>query len=244
MSKVITVLGGNGYIGSRCIDFMLKHIKDIKIFSVSRSARVKYPQNKKDERVEIVKGDCLNPSTFEEVIRQSTGIIHSIGILFGNDEQYQKANKESCLRVAKMANENKNKVNFVYLSASRGIPFPLSLKYSGYIKSKRECEKELLHSFHNINPIILRPGFVKSKEKPMTIPIYYGVNSAEFFERKILNKISPNLGQKLELPSKGIELDVLTKWITAGALGMLMSDEIYSNDYMNIKENYEKLHFV
>lgn len=233
MSRVITILGGNGYIGSKCMSKLLNSFPNIKINVISRTGAIKYPQNKLDSRVHIIKGDCLNPKEFEEVIKSSTGIIHSIGVLITNsNERYHLINKESCLRVADIANQSQNKPNFVYISAARGIPFPLSLKYHGYIEAKRECERKLLSDYQNINPIILRAGFVKSTEKIWTLPIYYSVNFAEFMEKNLLNKINENIGEKLQLPSRGIELESLTNFACAGALGMLQEHKVYENDYM------------
>lgn len=245
MSKIITILGGNGFIGSRCISKILSSVKDVKVYAISRSGKLKYSQENVDpKRFEIVKGDCLSPSTFEDIIKNSTGIIHSIGVLFTNNNQnYHLQNKETCLRVAQIADQSTKpeKTNLVYVSAERGIPFPLSLKYHGYIDAKRECEKALLESFKNINPIILRPGFVKSDSKKFTIPIYYGVNAAHYLEKNLLSKINSNIGNALQLPSNGIELDTLATFASAGALGKLKPFEIYSNDYLNDRTNLEKL---
>jgi hypothetical protein len=247
MSRIITVLGGNGFVGSRCISKILNSVNDVKVYAISRTGKLKYPEEKIDtKRFEIIKGDCLSPSSFEDIIKNSTGIIHSIGVLLTNDnQQYNLQNKETCLRVAQIADRStkKDKINFVYISAERGIPFPLSLKYHGYIDTKRLCEKNLL-SYQNINPIILRPGFVKSDTKLWTYPIYYGVNAAHFLEKNILSKISSKLGESLELPSKGIELDTLAHFAAAGALGKLNPQEIYSNDYLNEKVNLDKINLV
>lgn len=244
MAKVITVLGGNGYIGRRCIQLLLKSVKDVKVYAVCRSGVMQNFGNEMDNRVEIIKGDCLYPGTFEDIIKKSFGIIHSIGVLFTNDNKnYHMMNKETCLRVAEIANDplRTHKTNFVYISAMRGIPFPLSLKYGGYLESKRECEKKLLNDFPNINPIILRSGFVKSDEKKWTIPLYYGVNASEAIERRVIQKIIPNLGEKLQLPSSGIERDTLAHFAIAGALGKLEPRQIYSNDYLNDKKNKREL---
>ena len=124
----------------------------------------------------------------------------------------------------------------------RGIPFPLSLKFHGYIDAKRECEKRLKEEFPNINSIILRPGFVKSSQKKWTYPIYYSVGAVEIAERLLLNKINSNLGEKLQLPSRGIDVETLANYACYGALGLLSSDQIYDNDYMNDKNNLVKLH--
>jgi hypothetical protein len=237
-SKVITILGGNGYIGSKCINVLLKNFKDVKIYAISRSGKMKYGQY--DDRVEIIKGDCRSPVSFRDIIEKSTGIIHSIGVLLTNDnQQYHLMNKMTCLEVAKVANQlsKEPKTNFVYVSAERGIPFPLSLKFHGYIESKRECEDKLMNDYQNINPIVLRPGFVKSKEKLWTVPLYHGVNACELIEKKLINRIIPGLGDKLQLPSRGIELDVLANFAVAGAVGKLKPKTIYSNDYLNDEKN-------
>jgi uncharacterized protein YbjT (DUF2867 family) len=239
--KVITVLGGNGYVGSKCIITLLNNVKNIKINAVSRSGKIKYPNNKFDERVNMIKGDAYDPQSFADAIKESTGIIHSIGALFTDTETYHKMNKETALRVAEIANQNKYKTNFVYISASRGMAFPLSLKYHGYIESKREAEKGLLSNFPNLNTIILRPGVVKSEEKGWTVPVYHSVNLAAAAEKLILNKIVPNIGEKLQLPTKGIDINVLARFATSGALGNLSPNEIYSNDFMNDKQNWTSL---
>jgi nucleoside-diphosphate-sugar epimerase len=247
MSKVITVLGGNGFVGSRCIRKILNSVSDAKVYAISRSGKLNYPDEIIDKkRVEVIKGDCLSPSSFEDIIRNSTGIIHSIGVLLTNSNQeYHLQNKETCLRVAKIADEagKGEKINLVYVSAERGLPFPLSLKYHGYIESKRECEKAL-ESFQNINPIILRPGFVKSDTKKWTLPIYYSVNAAHFIEKNILSKLYSNIGNSLQLPSDGIELDTLAHFAAAGALGKLNPHEIYSNDFLNNRMNLDKIKLV
>jgi hypothetical protein len=242
MSQVITVLGGNGFIGTKCITTLLKNVKDVKIYAVCRSGIIKNSEIVNDSRVKIIKGDCLYPKSFENEIKESTGFIHSIGVLFTNDNnKYHLMNKETCLRVASIANEGSNKANFVYVSAQRGIPFPLSLKYHGYIESKRECEKSLLQNYSKLNPIILRPGFVKSSEKSWTVPIYMGVNVAEFGEKKILDRVFPGAGEKLQLPSRGIEIDTLANFAVAGALGKLKPFEIYSNEYLLNTDNKVRL---
>ncbi len=239
-SKVITVLGGNGYVGNRCIKTILKNVQDVKIYIVSRSGSNTSIFNN-DKRINYIKGDAMNPEGFKDVILESTGIIHSIGTLITMDNnKYHQINKESCLRPAKYANDllslsNQNKkINFVYVSAERGLPFPLSLKFHGYIESKRDTEKELLdqNKFSNLNSIILKPGFVKdSHDRKWSVPLYHGVNLVNFAEKNILSKFIPNIGEKLELPAAGIELEILSKYACAGAIGNL-DKSIYSNDEM------------
>jgi len=249
MSKNITILGGNGYVGNRCMRVLLKNYKNININIVARNTAEETKIN--DNRVTYVKGDALNPEEFKEILQNSTGVIHSIGTLIsGNPEKYNIINKETCLRPANLISELfssgniKEKINFVYVSAERGLPFPLSIKFGGYIQSKREAERALCDSekMLGINPIILKPGFVKDNtDRIWSVPLFYGVNLANFAEKNILSKISSTIGESFQLPSAGIELEYLARYAAAGAAGEL-DNTVYSNDEMI--ENYQKLKMI
>jgi nucleoside-diphosphate-sugar epimerase len=249
MSKNITILGGNGYIGNRCARVLLKNYEyeDIKINIISRNIS----ENKKilDERVIYIIGDALKPEEFKEILLNSTGVIHSIGTLIsGNAENYHIINKETCLRPAKIISDLykegiiKEKINFVYISAERGLPFPLSLKFGGYIQSKREAENTLCDpvKISGINPIILKPGFVKdSSDRLWSIPLFYAVNLINYIERIILSRISSSIGYYFNLPAAGIELQNLANYAAVGAAGDLDSC-IYSNEEMiNNKQKFK-----
>jgi nucleoside-diphosphate-sugar epimerase len=250
MSKIITIIGGSGFFGSRCIQTILNNTKDVKVYSVSRSGKRNNNYFFDQDRVEFIKGDALMPDTFSPIIQKSTGIIHTVGKLISldNDEShdsYNKVNYESCMKVAQLANDfsSLTKKNFVYISAERGHPFPLSLIFNGYINTKRKTEERLLHDFPNLNTVILRPGFINdSKERPHYLPFYYAANISNFIEKNILNNISPTLGDTLNLPSQGIESDVLSVYAVAGALGKL-DMKIISNDYMNDMNNIREIKF-
>ena len=105
MSKIITVLGGNGYVGKKCIETLINNNKNIKVYAVCRSGKLDDPKYKFDDRVEVIKGDSLNPSSFEDIILKSDGIIHSIGALFATTEEYHRKNKETLLKVAEIADK-------------------------------------------------------------------------------------------------------------------------------------------
>jgi nucleoside-diphosphate-sugar epimerase len=235
MSKhIISVLGGNGYIGKRIIDTILKLEPNSKIYAICRTGKLDSGNYNFDERVQVVKGDCLKPEPFQDVIKQSTGIVHSIGTLFSFDaDKYDKLNRQTCIEVAKIANQNTHNTNFVYVSAERGIPFPLSLKFKPYIDTKRRCENQLINEYTNLNTIILRPGFVMdAKDRSWSVPLYYGVNIVNFAEKAILNKISNKIGECLELPAHGISLDTVAHYAASAAVGRLEGKKTYSNEYM------------
>lgn len=238
-SKIITILGGNGYIGRRCIDSVLNSGKNVKVKVISRSGVIQSSKVYRfDERVEFIKGDCLSPFSFKNVIEDSDSIIHSIGALLTtkpkNDPgSYEMMNKESCLRVAELANEygKKNKKTLVYISSAAGLPFPLSLKFSGYIETKRKCEEEL-KKLSNLNTVILRPGFVvDSKDRVWSVPLKYPVDILHTVDNMLVKKFLPGLSEKLILPAQSIQLQILADYAARGALDQL-EYRIYSNEEM------------
>jgi nucleoside-diphosphate-sugar epimerase len=235
MSKhIISVLGGNGYIGKRIIDAILKLEPNSKVYAICRTGKLDPGHYKFDDRVQIIKGDCLKPEPLQDIIKESTGIVHSIGALFSFDANiYDKLNRQTCIEVAKIANNNTHKTNFVYISAERGIPFPLSLKFKPYIETKRRCENQLMNEYTNLNTIILRPGFVMdARDRSWSIPLYYGVNLVNFAEKAILNKVSDKIGRCLELPAHGIALDTVAHYAASAAVGKLEGKKIYNNEFM------------
>jgi nucleoside-diphosphate-sugar epimerase len=243
MSKVITILGGNGYVGRRCISAVLDLGENVRVNVISRSGIISSGKVYKfDTNVKFFKGDCLKPEDFQNIIDESTGIIHSIGGLLttkpdSDPGSYNMLNKESCLRVAKLANLS-GKKNFVYISSAAGLPFPLSLKFGGYIKTKRETEVELV-KLTNLNSVILRPGFViDAKDRPASIPVQYPVNFLNFLDENLVKKFLPSLSNALTLPAKSTQLEILAGYSAAGALGKLKG-RIYSNEEMI--ENFKNL---
>jgi nucleoside-diphosphate-sugar epimerase len=243
MSKIISVLGGNGYVGKRCIDLLLKNSPDCKIYSISRT--IQGNLNVFDNRVRRIKGDCLNPDTFKDALLESTGIIHTIGQLLPSDtkgDSYYQTNYETCIRPAEMLNSAGKGSHFVYLSAERGLVFPMSVVCNGYIESKRKAEKRLLE-LENLKTVILRPGIIEDpNERPWLMPVAMLANLSNKIERGVLNNFLPNIGDKINLPARTIYLNTVCLYAIAGALGKL-NPGIYSNDYMNDYTNTNEIKF-
>jgi nucleoside-diphosphate-sugar epimerase len=247
MNKVITIIGGNGFVGSRSIETILANTRDVKVYSVSRSVDTN-SLNTFNDRVEYIKGDALRPESFSNILEESTGVIHSVGRLLSlEDKSYEKINYETAIRVAEatdsVAQKKKTQKNFVYISAERGFIFPLSLPFGGYINYKRKAEEKLLKDFHNLNPVILRPGFISDlKKRPYLIPLSIMTKVADCFEKNVLEKIAPRAGEKIGIPASSIELDTLSLYAVVGALGKL-DMKIISNDFMNDLENLRKIRY-
>ena len=129
MSKhIISVLGGNGYIGKRIIDTILKLEPNAKVYAICRTGKMDPGHYNFDERDQVVKGDCLKPEPFQDVIKESTGIIHSIGTLFSFDaDKYDKLNRQTCIEVAKIANNLCLGITMVGLSESLALGVKLGI---------------------------------------------------------------------------------------------------------------------
>lgn len=242
MSKVIAILGGSGYIGKHCTFRLLKNDLNCLVKVVSRSGKADFSQynltEEEKKRIEIVKGDALNPNDLSNVLGECTGVIHSIGALLTTSADdspysYEMKNHQSAIRPAALINSfptKIKKVNFVYVSAERGLPFPLSLRFSGYINTKKQTERELIE-LENLNSIILRPGMVKdNKLRSWSIPIFYAVGAVNMIEKCFLSKINSNLGETLQLPSRGTELDILADTASKAALGLTQKNIFNSED--------------
>lgn len=233
--KTITVLGGSGYVGKHCIYKLLK-TTDCKVISICRSGKTDmslYSDLNINDllRLDIVKGNALNIEDIKDPLGKSSGVIHAIGTLVSlkskNEEgSYNKLSTETVKTSLNALKEKVNsqsslsKVNYVYISAERGLPFPLSLLLSGYIESKREAEKILLNSEY-VNPAILRPGVIcHPKIRNWSVPLYYSVNLVSFIEKNLLDKVI-KIGDPLQLPARGTLLDNLGEYAVKGALGNL-----------------------
>ena len=249
MSKVITIVGGSGYLGKRCIQTFLKSYRDIKIYAISRNIELNEAK-KFDDRVEFIRGDALNPDSFAAYLKKSHGVIHTVGKLISlepptSDSSYNKINYETVMNIAKICegSSEKERKNFVYISAERGLMFPLSLIFGGYIESKRKAEEKLLKEFPKLNTVILRPGLITDmKERPYLTPLSIAFDLTHLVEKKLVDNILPNAGQKLGLPASSIQLDTLCLYACAGTLGKL-NQKIYSNDYMNDLNNIKNINF-
>lgn len=238
MSKrIVTVLGGTGFVGKQCIYRLLK-TTDSLIISISRSGKLDFSGYKdltseEKERVTNLKGTALNQSDVVESLEKSSAVIHSIGTLIStapkeDPRSYNKLIYETT-KIASDVLKRRNsgdKVNFVYISAERGLPFPLSIAFGGYIESKRKAEKELL-SNDKINAYILRPGVIVDKDHRLwSVPLGTGVNIVNSIESKLgLKKV----GETLNFPSRGTQLDVLAKFSVDGCMGRLTKN-IYTAD--------------
>ena len=242
MVETIAVLGGSGYVGKNCIFKILKNFPNIKVISFSRSGRTnmqeyfKYLNPSDIDRIENVSGSVTSKSDLEGIVGRTDAIIHSVGTLLSlkessHEESYDSKSRKPvdyCIEILKEKKLNK-KINFVYISAERGLPLPLSLAFGGYIESKKRAEQSLLNSKDVLNPTILKPGIIcHPEQRSWSVPLYHSVNFLNsVVEKGILSKINSNIGETLQLPSQGTMLETLSDYAVKGAVGAL-NQEVFS----------------
>ncbi|KAF9111042.1 hypothetical protein BGX27_005477 [Mortierella sp. AM989] len=79
---------------------------------------------------------------------------------------YERINRDTALIVAKEA-AKEGADSFAYISAAFSPP----MIPNRYITTKREAEHALLTNTDKLRPIIFRPGFLSTPERPVTLPL-------------------------------------------------------------------------
>ncbi|KAJ1811046.1 hypothetical protein LPJ75_004141 [Coemansia sp. RSA 2598] len=187
------VVGGTGFVGQAVCHSALA--RGWEVVSLSRHGAPERstiaPGSSAPKGVQWVRGDALKPETYQQHLSGCTAVVHSVGVLMENNYKklvsigssgatssqeaatYERANRDTALSVARAAREISGIDAFAYLSASDVLPF----LDSRYISTKREAENELIEHCNQMRPIILRPGFIFSPSRPITIPIAAGVKA-------------------------------------------------------------------
>ncbi|KAJ2849839.1 hypothetical protein IWW36_002352 [Coemansia brasiliensis] len=195
LARKIFVVGGSGFVGQAICRAALS--RGWQVLSLSRHGAPERNATTQDQtttcvdnQVQWIKGNALEPDTYKEHLAGCDAIVHSVGVLLETSYKklvnvgynssssyaaatYESANRDTALNVARAARETPGVNTFAYISASDVLPFI----DSRYISTKREVERELLAHQDQMRPIILRPGFMFSSARPITLPIAAGMEA-------------------------------------------------------------------
>ncbi|KAG5437860.1 hypothetical protein PCANB_000575 [Pneumocystis canis] len=190
MNHHLIVLGGTGFLGRHICKTAIQ--KGWTVTSLSRRGTPEDIQQGSDlsrwlQKVNWCKGDLKDDILMKKHVKDCTAIVYSVGILLENKYKYLLSgknffpstfqsfeenlsynllNRDFAIKMANNASEMDKNIPFVYLSAVDAFPgIP-----KRYIESKREAE-DYIYSLPNIRPIIMRPGFMYSKERPISLAI-------------------------------------------------------------------------
>ncbi|KAF9344181.1 hypothetical protein BGX26_004693 [Mortierella sp. AD094] len=209
LSKKLLVVGGTGGVGFQVCKLAVARGWDVT--SLSRRGKPTLTETNKNDfiapqgwatRVNWAQGDSLEPSSYQDAIKGTNAIVHTVGLLLEDNYKdiihsqslddlakniqstisgqnpldtgkapktgltYERVNRDTALVVAKEA-AKEGVDSFVYISAAFAPP----MVPNRYITTKREAEHALLTNTDKIRPIIFRPGFLSTPERPVTLPL-------------------------------------------------------------------------
>ena len=226
--KKVLVTGSSGYVANYLILTLAKKYPQTAIIGMSRSGVARTPAIMDQyPNVEYLKGDCLAPESFKDVMQDVDGCIHTVGVLVeGKDPKltYAAMNRDTCVNTAKVFNDHASaeaKRNFVMVSSAKGPP-----GLPGYLSTKIEAENYLLNECPNINPYIVRPGFIWNKEhRGWSVPLYYATELLYQINEKVMKKAGPLHGPTDFLfPAKPTKLETVGHFCIESVMGNLDSE--------------------
>jgi uncharacterized protein YbjT (DUF2867 family) len=103
MQKVL-VVGSSGFVGTHVMKTLAKKHPEIKVVGMSRSGKAREEETAQLKNVSYVQGNCLDPDTFREHLKDVDGIIHTVGTLIEKrsnpDLTYKAMNRDAAINMA------------------------------------------------------------------------------------------------------------------------------------------------
>lgn len=173
MKPTVLVTGGNGFIGKRLTDALLK--EGYKVRVVSRRTPKKQPVN---PDVSIVKADYQDPASLQKAMEGCSAVYHLAAAIFGfKYADFEKANARATRNMVDAANRTPGLERFIYVS---------SLAASGYAPDAKcprvETDEPKPVSDYGITKLAgekavqsLKPSVAWTIVRP---PIVYGKNDS------------------------------------------------------------------
>ncbi|MFD1126022.1 NAD-dependent epimerase/dehydratase family protein [Lentilactobacillus raoultii] len=164
---IITVVGGNGYVGSGLL-LELSQFADFQLFSISRSGQPARSSMLKN--VHWIKGDVTQSGDWEAIIAKSDWVIDCVGILLPNPIKQTTYWKNSVqpaktlinlIHRQNLAADKTPNTHFLFVSANYA---PSLMK--NYLKAKLEVEKDMAELLPK-NSVAIYPGIITDQSKPL-----------------------------------------------------------------------------
>jgi nucleoside-diphosphate-sugar epimerase len=165
----IVVIGGGGYIGSTLVEKLLKNNSKVRVLDKFTYGKGVFDDLKKNNRLEIIKGDATDLSSLTLALRDAKAVVHLAGIVGDPasmvDDKLTRHMNIISTRMIKETVKGFRIPKFIFASScsvygasnnslnERSRLNPLS----PYAKSKIDSEKEILQdTFDEFHPTILR----------------------------------------------------------------------------------------
>jgi NADH dehydrogenase len=156
--SVITILGGNGFIGSYIVKELAKTKAAINVVGRHASSATHLKMYGSVGQICLTNADVTDLAQLENLIASSDIVINTIGLLAEKGKQtFEKIHVQLPANIAKLVNKYKTK-HFVHISSLAAEQAPTSK----YAQTKLAGEKEI--SKYCSNYTILRPSVVFGAE--------------------------------------------------------------------------------
>lgn len=157
-SSVVTILGGNGFVGKHIAVEVAKSGAIIKIIARNASDAKQLMTAGYVGQIALIDMDVKNQAKLEEAIKSSDVVINTIGLLYSKGKQnFKSMHVELASDLGKLCSKHHIK-RLIHISAL-GVS---NVTDSAYAQSKLEGEKQLLR--HYPSAIILRPSVIFGPE--------------------------------------------------------------------------------
>jgi NADH dehydrogenase len=159
--KNILILGGSGFIGTELISQLVKKYGNNVQIIVPTRQRQHARHLWVIPQVKLIECSIFNPQAMQSIVQDNNidTIIHSIGILHGQKEDYQRMHVQSVQTILDVI-KNCSKIHQPKLIHISGIGANTNLKLapSQYLQSKGQAE-ELIHE-SGVDYLIFQPSVV------------------------------------------------------------------------------------
>lgn len=189
MEEIFLVTGGAGFVGSHLLERLLA--RSVKVRALVRDPSKLAPIK---DKIEIVKGDILDPNIVESAMNGISGVYHIAAVFREaklSDETYFRVNVEGTRLLLDAAVRNGVK-RFVYCSTNgvhgdvKNPPANEDAPYAPcdvYQESKVEAEKVVFSYFREskIRGVIIRPAMIYGPRDTRLLKIFRMINRQKFF---------------------------------------------------------------
>ena len=152
LNKTLLVFGGNGYVGSKICETAVAN--GVKVISVCRSGKSNpCARSLEGHGVMTVRGDIMDPSTYNQLIPQVNGVVSCVGA-FGSKAHMELVCGQANIVAVEACSKHPNLEMFGFISAHQFKHPPSFLE--GYYNGKKAAESEILHHFGLQRSLILR----------------------------------------------------------------------------------------
>lgn len=243
--KKIMVTGSSGYVGNYIIKTLARRHPDILVVGMSRSGQPREEETANLQNVEYVRGDCLEPDSFREHLRDVDGVIHCVGTLIEKRNNpklsYDAMNRDSAINVAaelqEIAEQKKEHRTFVLLSSEKAPPF-----LDKYLTSKMEAEQYIMDECPNLNATVVRPGFIVNKaERWWSIPLSWVVDAGWWVGENVNKKMPFGTYLDFLYPAKSVQLSTVAHFSIEGARGNLGDAKVIRNQALIDYDNAHRI---